>query len=432
MKIGFYIVNQSIANVDCTDLVHGNPGIGGTQYSMFALVDYLCSNNIKDFDFILFANSIHNLPSSIHHLYQVDAFEQALFEAERLELDLLIFKHDSEYIKKGLFNRKNAPTNLKFIIWAHNFIRNPFLKFYARNESVSRIVNVSREQLDQYRDCLAFEKSVAIYNGVYMESFEEGTPFNERKNEVTYIGSIIPSKGFHILAMNWKNVLHRFPNARLNVIGSGNLYNRNQRLGKYGIAEESYEKEIIPYLTEENGELLASVVFHGVLGKEKNDILKRTKVGVPNPSGETETFGYTAVEMQGFGALVTTKKSIGYNETVFNSDHLYENEESLADVICRLLKTEYNGYKDTHEFIDANFHFNVVANQWLDLFARIKLAQGESVIPPFSDSLMIRMVEINRRIKSLIPAGHYVIPAVTDIVNSINRVKRLFSKHLKL
>ena len=73
------------------------------------------------------------------------------------------------------------------------------------------------------------------------------------------------------------------------------MYNNNARLGSYGIAEYFYEKKILKPITGDNGQILPSVHFCGVMGAEKFDILNESKVGVPNPSGLTETFGITAV-----------------------------------------------------------------------------------------------------------------------------------------
>lgn len=79
-----------------------------------------------------------------------------------------------------------------------------------------------------------------------------------------------------MIAKAWKTVLAAVPDAKLNVIGAGNLYDRNSKLGKYGIAEESYENSFMPYLTEkfeEDGEIkeriLPSVKFWGLMGVEK-------------------------------------------------------------------------------------------------------------------------------------------------------------------
>ena len=63
------------------------------------------------------------------------------------------------------------------------------------------------------------------------------------------------------------------------------MYNKNTKLGKWGIAEENYEKVFMPYLLDKNGKILSSVTFYGKTVNEKYEILGKTKVGVPNPGG---------------------------------------------------------------------------------------------------------------------------------------------------
>src|SRR5699024_4727723 len=101
------------------------------------------------------------------------------------------------------------------------------------------------------------------------------------------------------------------------VVGSGRLYNRNAKLGTYGIADESYEKEFIKFLIDKNGKILPQVHFHGVLGgEEKLDVMARCAVGIVNPTGETETFGISAIEFEAMGIPVVTRDTGGFRNVV--------------------------------------------------------------------------------------------------------------------
>ena len=51
--------------------------------------------------------------------------------------------------------------------------------------------------------------------------------------------------------MIWPDVVKQVPDAQLYVIGSGKVYDENAKLGKYNIAEESYEKKFMSYLEQE-------------------------------------------------------------------------------------------------------------------------------------------------------------------------------------
>ncbi len=86
--------------------------------------------------------------------------------------------------------------------------------------------------------------------------------------------------------------------------------------------------------------------FSGSLGEEKNDFaIKKCRVGVPNPSGNTETFGFTAIEMQSMGVISLLMKCSGYLDTVFTKRYLYYNSNNLAKNIIKLLLQKEHDYK---------------------------------------------------------------------------------------
>ena len=165
----------------------------------------------------------------------------------KVKPDFVVFKYEPYLYKEASMCAKEC--NTKLIPWAHNFIKRSELTVLANNPLVTRIICVSKEQLNMYRDHKAFLKSVYIYNGMPVKYLKTELPYipsySDRPYEVTYIGSIVPYKGFHILAEAWKDVLKVFPQAKLNVIGNGKLYDRNSKLGHYGIAEEEYEKQLV-------------------------------------------------------------------------------------------------------------------------------------------------------------------------------------------
>ena len=92
-----------------------------------------------------------------------------------------------------------------------------------------------------------------------------------------YLGSLVPQKGFHLLAKIWLKVVERVPNARLVVIGSGKLYDSNAQLGDWNIADKNYEdKYIKPFLVDiESGNPHASVKLMGKMGLEKKELLSK-------------------------------------------------------------------------------------------------------------------------------------------------------------
>jgi len=365
MTIGFYLNNIGQENVDCTHVVESNPGIGGSEYLILAIATLLTERN-NDINVLLYVKECGIFPNCLNTIV-VNNLDVAINISIKKGVD--IFVVDFKRINNEIITRFKE--KMKFVIWCHNFVPIKQLSFYSKMPNILRLITVGREQMDLYRDHPAFEKSDYIYNGVSMitiDKFKNNLPaFSERSNNVIYIGSLEECKGFYYIAKAWKKVVKTYPDANLYVVGSGKLYNRNAVLGGWGLAEENFERKFIPYLTK-NNKLLPSVHFMGVMGNEKFELLSKCKVGVPNPGGDTETFGLTAVEMQSMGCLVTTIKCAGYLDTVFEKDALYDNTNLLADYIIKMLSCTENGYEKKYNFIKYNFSFDAVINQWEKLF----------------------------------------------------------------
>lgn len=410
IKVGFYLDNDTISSVDCTRILEGNPGIGGTEYMIIAVAQLLTirDNNIQ---VKLFAPRKGFFPNELDYTI-VSSFHDAIRMAEEEQYDYFIFKHNVERIFDS--SLEHGISRLKLIVWCHVFVCYWELDYYANNSAICQIVYVGREQNDLYRDHKSYKKSSYIYNCVNLNGAKEKAenhPYSERRNIVTYIGSIVPFKGLHLLAMAWPEILKQVPDAELYIIGSGKLYNSFSTMGKYGIAEDSYEKLLLKYLSHD-GRLLPSVHFMGIMGKEKEDILLQSKVGVPNPSGITETFGLSAVEMQMMGVNVTTIKCPGYLDTVLNGI-LYSNRKNLADSVVYLLHHNINRYSEAMDYFETNFSHNAVAKRWEQLLGNGFLLSDGTI-----NNMNYRckyLKEWLRRLKQLFPF-FYILPPLERVL----------------
>ena len=370
IRIGFFLENSPLGFIDYTNILQGNPGIGGSEFQVI-LNAYLLSLN-PQYKVYLFAQTKSIFPKEIEIICEKD-FKQCIHLCKKYEIKYFIFKEQPHWITDKCF--QDIPLGINLIAWCHNFLSTKRLDFYAKHQSFKSIIMVGREQAELYRDHKAFTKIDYIYNGNIIPSQEEINsliPCKNRKNIVTYIGSIYPYKGFHLLARAWKKVTRYVPDAELYVIGSADVYNVNSQKGKYNIALPNYEKVFMSYLTE-NGELMKNVHFMGKMGVEKNDILKQTKVGVPNPSGRTETFGISAIEMQMMGCCVVTKKCCGFLDTVINSNNLYSKNSSLAKYIIKNLKSPNFNNVTTYNAIKEKFGYKETIKEWEKLFENIEL-----------------------------------------------------------
>lgn len=425
MKVAFHFNNSNISEVDFSCIEEGNPGIGGSENSHVLIPTLLMKRG--NIDAVLLINKNSRFASWVEYDVVNDS-EGALIYCQSNNIDILVF--DAKFVDVTLLVKY---PDVNVVLWSHNFITIKQLRIYSKLDNVLRIVNVGREYNDLYRDMNIFAKSAYIFNSFnmeYLKKYMNGQPsFASRGNNIVYVGSLIRVKGFCLLAKAWPEIKKQVPDAELFVIGSGKLYDRNAQLGEWGIADDEYEKEFIPYLLE-NGKISSSVHFMGLLGIKKFEIMKRCRVGIPNPSGTSETFGNGAVEMALMGCNVTTIRCVGYLDSVYNKGNLYNTPKELAGFVIRLLKEESDPHERLVEFIDNNFSLRIVIEQWEKLF-KSNLLFPVIPEPLFCNDSNYHNKKLKEWIRKHIPFFlRRYIPAVerfypclfTRIVRKINRI----------
>lgn len=405
-RVAFYLENRTIASVDCSGILSGNPGIGGTQY-MITVVSYLLSVRDNGLTVKTFVQSETRFPEGFRYSL-VNDFSDAVRRAEEEGFECLVFRHDADLITGGVLD--SIKTDIKLVVWDHVFACYWEHDYYARKSSIYKVINVGREMNDLYMDHQIFRKSAYIYNCLNFHGIREivrKREYSSRKNIVVYVGCLMPYKGFHLLAEAWPRILAEVPDAELYVIGSGKLYDRTSKYGSYGLADAEYETEFMRYLSRD-GEILPSVHFMGDMGLEKNDILIQAKVGVPNPSGVTETFCLSAVEMQMFGAKIATIDAPGFLDTVKNG-LLYKNAADLADTVVRLLNTNNNdAYEAAMDFFEENFSQEAVVSVWEKFFNTGNT--GSENEPVRNKAYRLKWLKLLRRKLSSVLPFLYLLP----------------------
>lgn len=367
-KIGILIdCRTDIKNIDAIE--NGNPGIGGSEYQLLQLYHYLK----KDGEYNCTLYAIENGGTATdNNAICLKSDEDAIKKAAEDKIDIFVFipKNKEEKFYEELLN-----FNLKSVAWVHNYIPYNVIKSLSNCKSVKRVIFVSKQHYDCYIDDRLINKSDYIYNMLSFATHNFIYP-DEKKPIVTYIGALIPTKGFHKLAKVWKKVLKKVPAAKLQVIGSGKLYDKNAVLGKYLIAEAKYEKKILKYLSDKNGKILDSVTFYGSLGIEKDKLIEKTKVGIANPTGKSETFCLSAVEYKTYGIPVVSYRGFGIFDTVRNGTDgiLIKSSKELENAIVELLTDNRKNYEYgknglTDGFTD--FLPNKIILQWKKNFCDI-------------------------------------------------------------
>lgn len=405
MHIAVFFNNISINNVNCKSVKNGNPGIGGTEFCILSFCElfkeYYPNNKVS-----LIVTSEGQLPL-VDNIVCVKSLDDVPKTVKEMKADVLLISsvYNSDPLPEKFFVEADE-SNISVVTWGHNYYLNDYCNILVKHNCVKANVFVGRQQYDRYIDHPIIKKSTFIFNMYPIDKNKSFIRENDSKT-VTYIGSLVYHKGFHILAKQWKTILDSVPDAQLLIIGSGKLYDRNTKLGKYGIADEKYENLFMPYLIDDNGEILNSVKFLGVLGAEKQDIILKTSVGIVNPSGRTETFGISALDFESLGVPVVTIAKGGFLDTVLNEKTglLYRRNNKLASLVIELLNN-----KTKNEILGKNgielakeFDSVYIMKCWYDLMNKVINEERLDIEMPvnyFSSQLKwIRIV--NRKIKNL-------------------------------
>lgn len=351
--------NYGIQNIEETKL--GNPGVGGTEYLLLQLFYYL-SQYEPELDPV-FLTTDSALKGK--NIIEVKGEDDVLPVMKKMGSELLIFipKDRSEH-----FFTQLEKENIDSIAWVHNYLSYQVMNRLEKCKAVKRIIFVGRQHYDAYFDAGFLYKADYIYNMVNKENYQF-IPAENKKNIVTYVGGLNKTKGFHKLASVWKQILKNVPDAQLYVIGSGNLYSKDAKMGMLGIADEKYERQVRKYLSAKEGKVLESVHFMGRMGREKEQIIRQTKVGVANPTGKSETFCLSAVEFKQYGVPVVTYRGKGLLDTVHDGEDgiLIRSHRQLRNGIVMLLqdnalntKLGDNGFQNG----STKFTPEVVIKEW--------------------------------------------------------------------
>lgn len=415
MKIGIELPDEKLNGVDFSNPELGNPGVGGSEY-LFSLLSKELYKNGKDVTVYHYGNN--NIYSEIKSKVVIDT-KDLLIQAKRDGIDILI--HQVGKNSEWYYNMEK--TSIHSVAWAHVYLEYEEIKSLRTCNNVKRIVFVGKEEYDSYIDDDIIAKATFIYNMIPTNKLMPDDR-DISKPVVTYIGSLVPQKGFHKLAQIWPYIIKEVPNAELNIIGTGKVYDRNASLGKYGIAEQKFEEEFMKYLIDEEGNIFPSVHFLGIVGYEKNDILNHTKVGVVNPTALTETFCMSAVEMEYYRVPIISKKKWGLLDTVKNNStgFLFRNNKEFIKKILLLLKDDSlnsNMGANAQKFVVENFSVDVVVPEWIKLIDDIvnnNKVEYKKVIDNFFNDyklikLIIRFFRINLRLSFL--------PSFQDLKNII-------------
>jgi len=386
MNISIFFDSRHLGHWEWSDFTAGNLPLSGTDGQNLALAQELAK----------LGNKIHFLStqpttfvSDLVHLKTEDLVEAVHVSAE-LKSDVLIFNNRANLeTQAGI--RECARFGQRCVLWDQNGPAITMANVMLEG-CVKRLICVSASHADNVRDHPVFSKTEFIYNSLSPTSLvtPEQLTIPRNPRAVCFLGSLTPSKGFHHLARVWPRVRRAFPDAELTVIGNARLYERHQRLGQLGVADEGYEIHgIIPYLGKTQAEAArVGVKFFGLASpREIKAILLRSSVGVVNPNyrDSTETFCVSAAEIQAAGVAVVGGNAGGLRETVVQgrTGMLVRSEPELEKALIRLLDDPLKAIamgKEGAAWARTAFDRSHIALQWQNALSAA--ANNIAVRPP--------------------------------------------------
>ena len=365
---GFFLETEGIEGADFSAVEEGNPGCGGTQFATIALAHELqkAGNSVT-----LYLTASINYSSNVD-LKIVKDFASAVEHATLNEV-VLVFTAPKE-LSPEMSKALDAP-GLRAVAWMHIDPLPKALQDLSSFESIGAFVTLGDRQLIRYLNSPISKKLIRIRNGQYISA---RACQQNSEMMITYIGALVPQKGFHFLAEAWPMVVTRYPHAILNVIGSGNLHNyKLNSLGK-AVAQDDYFSQILSLL----GDCADSVRFHGrVSAKEKEQIVVRTLIGVVNPTGNTENCPASALDFQAAGVPVIAGKKRGNMDVIRDRRTgwlISVSPRSLGKKMVKVLGKDARDINSMSErcidFVKSEFNFSQVVDEWEKLESDLKVS----------------------------------------------------------
>jgi len=426
ISIGFYLNNSQYgSDIDLSNPMSGNPGIGGTDYTII-LQAYSLANIFRNLQVVIFSSNQFQMNSETIQVIPTSGYDELMLLSKEKNIDYLILTNFdiNDYVCNLLDRIK-----IKVISWTHIYIDYKLANLISKNENIIQNVFVGKQQFDYYFDHPIIKKSLVIFPGVpIMEDCLHYQKDSLSENTVTFMGALYHSKYFHVFAKYWRFINDKV-SSKLNVIGSGTLYGKHYKLGPLGLASPEYEELFASYLKNQDGHFPSNIIFHGNLGSSKKIVFLSTKVGAVNPTGITETFCLSAVEMASYGIPVVTKNAWAYPDVIIHGKTglLSRSEKDIPKNIVKILNNENlrkNLSEGAVEFVKLNFNIDSISTQWFNLLINLdfkkKLIYIKPSRPYFNQWKFIKI--INAFIQS-----HTGIPTVS-LIELERRLKDAISK----
>ena len=288
-----------------------NPGVGGTEFSSIILALKLA--NVRSDYQIYLCSDVHlklqNPPKNLKQILIKDFFYGPI---------LFDYLKTIFICSDGILNNKKLLNKLlkyKIVNWIHHPFRMPS---YYKNLHFSAHVSVGTYQY--FSNSIWYKPHWNIpnlFNSLTWDSLPKKIYKSNETLRLVFLGALVLGKGFHYISREWPEIKKSFSNVRLDVIGSTKTYNGKDPESKIIPTTNSYAKEILKYITNEDLQT-KRVIFHGNLGKEKFKIIKKAHLAILNPTGRTEALPASPLECLMCGTPVIASNDYGMSDFMHN------------------------------------------------------------------------------------------------------------------
>ena len=375
MKILIYLEQSKILNEMISQL-QVNPGVGGTTYTSARLAIELQKEFIKNnlnFEITLFTkNPIKDKFFDLEVISEKEAFKKK-WDITLLTGNIIEYI----YINKIKINSKRT------LIWT----RHPFDKNMVKvvKDLKLELVSVGKNQyLSNYFligphnhiDNLFCAKRIrkSAFNDENFLSIKSKQ--DKRKLLIGYMGALVPSKGFHLIAENWPKISSSLKKIGitpiLEVIGGSDLY-EFEKGHKFIPCDKEYGNKIYPYI---RNEINKTIFFHGTLNSERYEIMKVCDIALFNPRGHGEAFPASILEWMSLSIPVISCLDYGCADVMtYNKFLIINNEKEIANKLL-----EFSMLKDKEKMELKKLSFTIsnyfsskqsfIIYQWILLFTK--------------------------------------------------------------
>jgi len=343
MTLAFFLDNRGFAQLGTLpDPLLGNPGIGGADYEVLAVVSllskYTDSSASRPILFLTVPQEIRGLSNT--GSFVVSSLSESIILSLHLGVSALVFRPG--FVEENEWGVLRS-TSLPLIAWFHN------LGCYQQDRyealpAIRRWVLLSGAQLDYFQHSRLSQKAVVIPYPVFVPPSYGGSrslDHVEKTHDIAYVGALTPFKSFHRLASNWSSIARACPNATLRVFGGADLYGTRASADQF----TPYELYCRDLLTKSGFQ--HRVVFEGSCGLERYEKFNSVRVGVVNPTGTDETFCLSAAEFSACGIPVVAPRRNVLIQTVLDNHTglLFSSDSEFTSHCIQLLLDTHRSFE---------------------------------------------------------------------------------------